>query len=233
MKPSKQVIVKADATSEVEARLTEMDVEFVSLVRAGANRQTKFMVVKQEDGGEVEEVKPVEDANQGDSETGTAEEVATDKTDTSDWLRNYEDKIDGLLTNSLLEMSIEDPAPEAPIVPASTTEEVSDLDGNEGEPGTPVTATDSEPLKAEVEALKNEVGDLRSQTEDLKVKLTQAKGALNKERARVVSLKSTVGSTTAIQTGVTSVSKKEVEKKSNEKTVWTTDLAAEAVESKS
>jgi hypothetical protein len=46
----RKLINKTDggATEKPEARLTDMDVEFVSLVRAGANRQTSFMVVKRD-----------------------------------------------------------------------------------------------------------------------------------------------------------------------------------------
>jgi len=46
----RKLINKADggAPGRPEARLTDMDVEFVSLVRAGANRQTSFMVVKRD-----------------------------------------------------------------------------------------------------------------------------------------------------------------------------------------
>ncbi len=232
MKVTKQVIAKADVDTEVEARLTDLDVEFVSLVRAGANRQTKFMVVKEE--GEKDDAEEVDDAAKVAADAGTPEEEATDKTDQSDWLEDAEKKIDGLLTNSLLELSIENPTDVAPVAPASKTDDkVSDLDGNEGDTDAPAVTHEPNPLKAEVDALKNEVTDLREQTEDLKSKLTQAKSALNKERARVVSLKSTVGSTTAIRTGVASVSKKTVEEKTNSRTVWTNDLAAEAVESKS
>lgn len=56
---------KADAPADDGVhRLTDMDTQFVSLVRAGANRQTKFFVVK-EDGSAVPPVEDVKDGELG------------------------------------------------------------------------------------------------------------------------------------------------------------------------
>jgi len=58
MKRSKERVAKADGDKDKVFRLTDIDPEFVSLVRAGANRQKQFMVVKEEKDGEVSKAIP-------------------------------------------------------------------------------------------------------------------------------------------------------------------------------
>jgi hypothetical protein len=186
---------KADAASE-EAdrvhRLTEMDTQFVSLVRAGANRQSKFFVVKA-DGSVVPAVEVVPDASDeppvdetlkttdpsaaaaGEEpavepagstipEEGTAPD-ATSKLDVSAWLDKAGARARALAMEHAIAQALAQPSPvvDPPVAPES------------------VAAAPVEPGRAELEAkaasLETELDAARARIIALEVEVREARKA--------------------------------------------------------
>lgn len=165
----------------------------------------------------------------GDDAGTDGDHATSDHAEPVDWLQDLEDRIGGLLSESLITRSMSCPPTDAPDAEEHAEHKSeSELGGDAGSTDTPPQAAPN-PLAGEVAALRDEVREMQTKTAHLQTELAKARRALRTERARVTALKSTVGSSTAIRTGEAPVHKRtDQADKKPKRTVWSHDLAAEA-----
>jgi hypothetical protein len=85
--------------------LTDIDTQFVSLVTAGANRQSNFMVVKTD---KPDEEKNKQDVEPSDSDTTKDDADNSDSTDMSDWLESTGTAVDTAMLDAEFEQTLAD-----------------------------------------------------------------------------------------------------------------------------
>lgn len=194
-------------------RLSEIDTQFVSLVRAGANRQRQFLVVKQDDEEQNKECEKTDDVPaEGKRTEETVKELGSNGPDLLAWLTNRKKTIDvnlGVL---------------AKIASVATSRAAT-----QPEPKTPEVAQVQEPVSPESETiakLEKSLEESRQHNERMREELRKFRRELTAMKARNVTLTKSVGESSAIVTGT--VSKKTVGEQKVVK--WTDDLASSVAE---
>lgn len=218
-------------------RLTEIEPEFVSLVHAGANRQTSFLVVKTA-GGEPESKTPTDPqhtdpapepgappqvASPGGAEKGSA----TDSLDLS-WLGPAQARVDALLVDALLERALTPPC-QSVAMAASTPAPMSVETAKAADPPAPLP---DPALVAEVAKSKEQVAAANAETDRLRSELAKAQREALADRARMVALKGAVGGTAVLASGRVTKQDSAPESGQAPTGIWSGDLAAEAKRSK-
>lgn len=199
-------------------RLTEMDVEFVSLVRAGANRQNSFLVVKTEDAGP---------ENEGSSDSGDGPVSETESVDFSSWLNGVSDRIGPVLMDAKLSVS------EMRLAESATSEE---NDSTE-EPALSDEPSESAQGKADdpegggagsVKDLLSRINDLQAEVKELRAGHEKSRRELAREKSRMRSLKKVVGAASAVPYAPVREEKQTADEPHTG--TWAGDLAREAAE---
>lgn len=214
------LINKADdgKTPEIH-RLEELEAMFVSLVDRGANRQSKFFVVKA-DGthesdtdlddsapdGEAEIVaQQKEKTGEGDggestpNDGGDAEEES--KADLGSWLEEAGTRAASLLVDHTLEQAVA-AAPSVDASKARAVDEDAQVIGKRGTaPSNDHDEDHSSQTEQDLQKARDEAVAKAIEAERLRMELGKRNRDLARERSRVQSLKSTIGAATALPTG--------------------------------
>jgi hypothetical protein len=212
-------------------RLEDLDVQFVSLVTAGANRQTKFMVVKAQacpvcgtavklnDGGfprcpgcgnlvtAIDVKSPILDG--GGTTSKTEPSAGID-------LAALIDEAEKLARMALAAKVFQ--------VSGPSEESAVEKDAEEKESAQRVDDGAAPPVEDERDALEKEAKDLKEDVAKLRKELAEARSALTKANAKIATLKCQVVGTTSLPSRNTAV--KAAPKPAP---MWAGDLAALAV----
>jgi len=231
------LINKADEDNDPEIfRLEDLETMFVSLVDRGANRQSKFFVVKTDD---THSVAPEIDATPEDQEILTEEKngegegseitpqdgvdaEGKSKSDLDSWLEDAGTRADDMLVDLTLELeSAANPSGDATKSGAGENNALV-IGDRRTAPSEDRSMDAAAQLEQDLQKARDEAKAKAIEADRLKKELDRRDRDLKKERSRVAALKSTIGAATALPTG-----EMLADAGSDEPPSWAGDLAEE------